>query len=373
MSAEAAEIGSIVQARFEVKDTFNLPDGELEFSVAYREGSSEAFAALYRDLSEKGYVPRLTGTAEQASLLVRKKQPPRPGHPRTSIFLLIATLTSLGFFALLEYVIYGAFAPGLPGYLVVAAYSGAVVLILGAYAYGHRRRARSSGMDPGTPYFVPGIPYLTTFLPALGVISSPREPAVNKDAVFDLAMAGPLLVFAVAAVLWVVGVLASVNSSQPLVNNQVINPYVSVSQINPSLFQFAADVLLSPLVPSAPSGYVRLSPIGDAATVGLLLAFLNFLPMGQFDGGVMATAAFGEARARIATFLCVLVLVVVDFPNYFVMAILVLIISGRQAEVQVLDEVSPISRRKKYLFALAVVLAVISLPFPQTIAGLPLG
>jgi len=373
LSGLPSEVDALVRGSFQVRDVLNLPDDGVEYRVAYGRDSKEKFKGLWSELRSRGFSPWLTGTPEDCTLVVRKMQPPKPSLSRVPVVMALLTLVSILAFGLLEEQIYARFAPGIFGYLVVASYSGGIVVILAAHEFGHRYSARKRQVVSPTPYFIPGIPDFTGFLPSLGVVSLHREPALNKDAVFDVALAGPLAAFAVTVVLYAVGEFAGVPSSIPLSGNQLINPYIFVIQINPNMLQLALDSAFAPFVASVAPGYFKLSPVADAANIGFLLTFLSLLPMAFYDGGYLAASSLGSRATRTATYLSVIALVTLDTPAYWAPGIVVLLIASRAVRAQVLDEVSTPSHSKRLLFFGALLLAFLCLPLPQNIATIPLG
>ena len=72
------------------------------------------------------------------------------------------------------------------------------------------------------------------------------------------------------------------------------------------------------------------------------------------------------------TYLSIVALLVLDTPNYWITAVIVLVIAGRPTRLSTLDEVSEVSRTKKILFSVALLLALASVPIPQNIANLRL-
>jgi membrane-associated protease RseP (regulator of RpoE activity) len=372
LSAETSSVDSLVRGKFSVKDSFQLPDGEVEYRVEYRGDTRANFALLQRDLVGRGLTPWLQGTKQECVLTV-KKTPPPPKRSRLPVAVALLTLASIMVFALLQRMVYEQLAPGLPGLVVLVSYAGTVVVLLGVHELGHRYMARRAGSAPPTPYIVPGIPDVTYFLPSLGAVSSQRSPAVNRDKVFDVMLVGPLLALLVAILCYVLGDLTSVQSSVPVSFGQIANTSISLRQINANLLQTAVDSVIGPYLPKAAQGHVMLSPLGDGATVGFLLTFIGFLPMASFDGGYLSTLAWGKRAARAATYLSVLALIVLDTPNYWALAIAVLVIAGRPVQLQLLDEVSDLAPARRWLYLGALLLALLSLPIPQNIATLSLG
>jgi hypothetical protein len=376
LSDPASGFDSLVRSRFKVTDSFQLPDGEVEYSVEYGPESKGSFEALWSELLPQGLSPWLTGSKEDCTLVIRKKLPPRASTSRIPAFMTLLTVASVTGIGLLEIAIYADFAPAIPSYAVLLSYCVCILAILAAHEFGHRYFAERRHLAPPTPYLIPGVPGFTAYLPSLGIVSLQREPAVNRDSIFDVSVAGPLAAFAVTLVLYVVSAFASVQSALPLAGNQVVNAYIfqiSVSQVNPGALQTAINSALSVFLPSVTPGYFRLSPLIDAASIGFLLTFLTLLPMTFFDGGYMASTVMGGRGVRLATYLSIIALVAIDTPTYWAPAIIVLLISSRQPKVQLLDEVSPPAPSKRVLLLLAILLAFLCLPIPQNVATFPLG
>ena len=372
MSDSPPDFDSLVRARFGVKDSFQLQDGEMEYRVSYTPESKENFRALCSELLPKGYSPWLVGAEEDCVLLVKKKQEPQRSVSRIPVLMALLTVASVVAFGILEVLIYSDFAPVIPNYVVLLSYCACMLAILVAHEFGHRFVAERRGTSAPVPYLIPGIPGITAFLPSLGIVSTQREPAVNRDTVFDIALAGPLVAFGITLVLYVLSAFASVQSTLPLSGSQSINAYFSVSQVNPGVIQMAIDSALSPFLQRVTPGFVRLSPVSDAAAIGFFFTFITLLPMSFFDGGYLASSVLGERGVRAGTYLGVLALIAIDTPAYWAPAIFTLLIASRQQRVQLLDEVSKPSRRKRLLFVLAIVLAFLCLPIPQNLATFPL-
>lgn len=372
MSGLPAEVEELVRRSFEVKDRFALPEGEEEYAVIYGPESKERFVELIRALDATGFTPRLSGTKDECVLTIKKRAPVVTSRSRIPIVLALLTLGALVGAALLEWAEVGSLVPSAPGFQVAAEYGGCVVALLGLREAGHRYAARRQKSRPNSSFLLPGIPGVTAILPSLGFLSLQRNPAVNRDRYFDLMIVGPLLILAGAIVLEAAKGLTAYSSMVQLAGCQSVNSLVSVCPLNPSVFQAAIDSLTGALASSSAQAPLVLSPVGDAAAVGFLLFSVGILPMALFDGGHLSTAAWGSRAARVGTYLSVLLLVVLDTPFYWGVAIVVLLLAGRPVQVQLLDEVSQLSRNKRLLYALAIVIALMCIPIPQNLATLPL-
>jgi peptidase M50-like protein len=366
------DFDSYVRKRFSVKDSFQLPDGEVEYRVDYTPESKASFKALCSELQPLGFTPWLSGSEEDCALVVRKKQTPHPSLSRIPVLMALFTVASVVAYGILEFLIYADFAPTIPGYVVFLSYTACILAILVAHEFGHRYAAERRGTVAPVPYLIPGIPGITAFLPSLGTVSTQREPALNKDLLFDISIAGPLAAFGITVVLYALSAFVAVPSSAPLSGTQAINGYFSVSQLNPSVLQTAMDSALSPFLQQLAPGYLRLSPVSDAASIGFVLTFLSLLPMSFFDGGYLASTILRERGLRVATYLSIAVLIAIDTPSYWAPALFTLIIASRQQRSLLLDEVSKPSRSKRAILVLAIVLAFLCLPIPQNLITFPL-
>ncbi len=367
-----SDVDPLVRSTFEVADFFQLPDGGAEYHVRYGAGSKKAFEGLHRKLAPLGYTPTLTGPKEDCVLSIRAAQEPVKRRSSIPVILVMLSLVSVAAFVLLEREVYAQFGPGLSQETVVLWYGLGLAAVIGAHELGHRVMARRRREAPPTSYLIPGIPDVTSFLPVLGPLPGQKSPSVNRDSLFDVIIAGPLLVFAVAAALYLVGEFAWVQSSVPIQGCQAVNSTISVCQINPSVVQFLLDLATSPFTSSVAGSYAKLSPVADAAAVGFLLTFVGLLPIASFDGGVLATLAWGPVVSKAGTYLSALVLIAFDTPNYWAIAIIALILAGRQTNVKVLDEVSGVSSRRKVVLAAVVLLALLCVPIPQNLFTVPL-
>jgi hypothetical protein len=371
LSVPATEIEQLVRSSFSVKEYFALPEGELEFQIGYAPDTKERFVQLDRELEAKGYRPELSGTREDCVLLVRKAPAPSGGRSGVSVLMALLTIASLGVFSWLQTSVDEQLIPGFSPYLLFFGFGASVGVLLGAHELGQRLAARKGQAGRSTSYVIPGVPLLTPFLPSLGFINAQKEPAVNKDRLFDVVIAGPLAIFVLAVALYIVGVLSSVPSTVAFQNTQLVNTTVS---INPNAVQTGLDYLLSPFVHGAPAGYVQVSPIADGASFGFILVFICLLPMALFDGGILVSASWGDRTARVATYLSVLLLLVLDmsYATYWAVAIVALLLAGRPVRLRLLDEVSKLSTKRQWVFIGAIVLAFLCLPVPHSIATFPL-
>ncbi len=368
MSGQPSDLEAAVRSRFTVRQSFALPDGELEFQVAYDDGAKAKFSDLCTDLEPKGFRPELTGTKDECVLLLRKSQPGKAVTSRITTILTLFSLASIVVFALVEAVNYEQFAPSVSADYVFVSFSVGAAFLVGAHEVGQRLMAMRRRAGHSNSYLIPWLPFLPP-APSLGFATTQREPALNRDALFDTIIAGPLAMFALALIIYAVGDLTSAPSQ--LLYQWAHNGNAS-RLTNPSAAELAVDSLLGPALPRAVAGTLPVSPLADAATVALILVFIGLLPMAFFDGGFLSALAWGSGLAKAGSYLSVIVLMVVDTPVYWGLAVLVLLLAGRPFQLRLLDEVSDLSPTRKWVFVGAVVLAFLCLPLPHNLGTLPL-
>jgi membrane-associated protease RseP (regulator of RpoE activity) len=109
-------------------------------------------------------------------------------------------------------------------------------------------------------------------------------------------------------------------------------------------------------------GYVMILPsVFFAVQVGALITFLNLLPVWQLDGGHIARATLGERGHKIAAFLGFAILVAAGYWPFALLLIIFMFASRRPLQgVMPLDDVSPLSNSRKALFALSLVILLLS-------------
>ncbi|MDG6985254.1 MAG: hypothetical protein JRM73_00720 [Nitrososphaerota archaeon] len=369
MSGQPSEVELVVGRHFSVKQSFVLPGGELEFQVGYGPAAKQDFIALKKALSPLGYRPELTGSPEECVLTLRKAEAAKGKLSRLPVLVALFTAAAVVVSALLQQQIYQALVPSWPPYVTFFGFAVTVGAILGAHELGQRLMARSRDAGRASSYVIPGLPFIPPYLPSMGFVASQREPALNRDSLFDTIIAGPIAVLALALVLFAVGDVTAVQSAVTFASSGLNGTTVT---INPNAIQMAFGTLLGPFTHSVANGYVSVSPIEDGSVIGFILVFITLLPMASYDGGLLASAAWGQRTAKVASYLSILVLLVLDTWTYWPIAIVALILVGRPNQLKLQDDVSPLSKSRRWVLVGAIVLAFLCLPIPQNLATLPL-
>ena len=189
-------------------------------------------------------------------------------------------------------------------------FAGTLLGILVTHEYGHFYLSRVHRVPASLPLFIPGPPQ---FIGTFGAVIRMRSPIMNRRALFDIGVAGPIAGFIVAVPALLVGLSYSkVEPTMGLYGLQLGEPL---------LLQFFAWLMFGPL----PETYdIVLHPVAFAAWFGFFITVLNLMPIGQLDGGHVAYALFGRRQRTLAlaTIPILLILGLWGWPGWILWAVL---------------------------------------------------
>jgi membrane-associated protease RseP (regulator of RpoE activity) len=202
------------------------------------------------------------------------------------------------------------------------AFSLPLIVILSAHEMGHFLACRYYGMRCTPPYFIPAP---IAFTGTLGAFIKIKSQFLNKKALFDIGIAGPLAGFLfVLPTLWI-GIRLS-----RLIPKGVL-PHGELSFGEPLIFRIFGALILG----YSPARQDMLAhPIAMAAWVGLLATSLNLLPIWQLDGGHIAYAMIGRTWHKRASIAALAALILISFagwptPSYILFFVLILVFGIR--------------------------------------------
>jgi membrane-associated protease RseP (regulator of RpoE activity) len=166
-------------------------------------------------------------------------------------------------------------------------FAATLLLILGTHELAHFFFSKHHGVPAALPLFIPGLPLLVgTF----GAVIRLRGPILERKALFDIGISGPLAGLLIAFVALFLGLQWSQVETGTTNSSSII--------IGPSLL---VNWCVSFLFGELPAGSaLNLHPIAEAAWFGIFVTCLNLLPIGQLDGGHVAYAMWGERQRFIA-------------------------------------------------------------------------
>jgi len=180
-------------------------------------------------------------------------------------------------------------------------FAATLLFILVTHECGHYVLSRIHKVPASLPLFIPGPPY---FVGTFGAIIRLRGPIMNRRALFDIGVAGPLAGFIAAVVALVIGLNLSTVVDRTATRGLELG--------EPLLLQFIAWLVVGSIPAQAD---IVLHPIGFAAWFGLFITSLNLIPIGQLDGGHVAYALWGS-RQRIMAFTMLPILIVLGFVGW---------------------------------------------------------
>jgi membrane-associated protease RseP (regulator of RpoE activity) len=234
-------------------------------------------------------------------------------------------------------------------------YSLAIMTILLAHEMGHYLMTRKYGIPSTLPFFIP-IPMepFGTF----GAIIKMKGVIINKQALFDIGVAGPLSGFAVALPFIIAGILMS--KVQVVIGGE---HYQRLG--DPLLFILMQNIFIGKI----PQGFdLVLHPFAYAGWVGLFVTALNLLPVGQLDGGHVVYAVFGNKSKSVSWISIGLLAALAIFynPGWLTLVILLLIFGRRHP--QPYDTETPLDSKRKIIACIVLVIFILSFipaPFPE--------
>ncbi|MFQ6065100.1 MAG: site-2 protease family protein [Candidatus Bathyarchaeia archaeon] len=339
------QIRSLVESEFQVEEGF-LEYGVPTFYITQQEDSKKAFLRLVKRLDPLSLVPILRRREEKIVLQAIRKPPTKSSRKTINITLLFATLATV--------FIAGYFQSSDVTDAVM--FTGAIMAILGSHEMGHKIAADKHGVEATYPYFVPGPPPIGTF----GAVIQQKSLPPNRDALFDLGSAGPIVGFLVAIAVTIVGV--------PLSNYGWAPPDAPTLPVS-ILFEFVARWFpplgeLPPRPDPSSVPVVFLHPVAFAGWVGMIVTVLNLLPVGMFDGGHIARTFLGERIRTILSYLSITAFLILGLLVWeaFLMWAVIAIFFAFMRHPGPLDDASKVTTGRK-LAALGMV-AIFFLSFP---------
>ena len=244
-------------------------------------------------------------------------------------------------------------------------FAATVMLFFLAHEMGHYLCCRRYGIYSTLPFFIP----MPTPIGTMGAVILIRSPIRSRTALFDIAIAGPIAGFVVAAF-----VLAfSLGLSRPLPLNAAAPAY---ELTYPRIFTLT-QLLLSSIgmlhgaAALLPLNRLLLHPTAIAAWVGMFATTLNLLPGGQLDGGHIVFSLAPRIHKFVSrlTILILLPMAYYLWTGWLVWAILLQLSSLRHPQ---LAEWPQVSGARTWLAVFALLMLVLTMmPAPFAHSSVP--
>ncbi len=237
---------------------------------------------------------------------------------------------------------------------VVITFMASLMGIIFTHEMGHYLTAKKRGIDATPPYFIPGLPQLGgTF----GAFIQQKSPPQSRKELFDLGIMGPMAGFAVTLVVLFIGFFLSVPVTPEQIGAiEVAYPDMTGSIDVPYLFVLV-EMLFAGSIPDG--GTIYLHPVAFAAWVGMLITALNLFPISQLDGGHALRSIVDSDKHKIIGWVA---LGIMFITGYFMMAILILLISQGGAHPGPLNDTVPVSKSRVVVFILAMIILALCIP-----------
>ncbi|MEG3842887.1 site-2 protease family protein [Microcoleus sp. herbarium14] len=239
-------------------------------------------------------------------------------------------------------------------------YSLSLITFLGIHESGHYLAARFYKIRTTLPYFIP-IPF---FLGTFGAFIQMRSPIPNRRALFDISIAGPLagLVATVPLLIWGLdrSTIVPLSDKSGMLNFDSFSPKFSL------LMTLLSKLTLGGALNAETA--INLHPVAVAGYLGLIVTAFNLMPVGQFDGGHIVHAMFGQrASMAIGQFARVCMLLLAFLEQGLLLWAIILFLTPLNDE-PALNDVSELDNRRDFLGLLAIgLLLIILLPAPKVL------
>jgi Zn-dependent protease len=330
--ASFEQITGTVSSEFRVQEAL-MDNGVPTYYLAQPQETKQAFLRVLSKLQPMNLIALLRRMDGRVVLRVVPRPTVKPSNILINWALLFATMTT-------TFVTGYLLSPDVINpYVGGAAFTAAMLAVLGTHEMGHKITAGKKGIDATLPYFIPGPPPFGTF----GAVIMQKSLPPNKDALFDVGADGPIAGFVIAIIVSIIGLTLSIPTSP------------SANTIGVPIAWNILERLLGSLnmLPKGPPGWdLLLHPVAFAGWVGMLVTTLNLLPAAMLDGGHVARSVLGE-RLGLRLVLAVLSIVYLGVEGLIPMAFLVLLMLFIKHPGP-LDDVSGLSTSRK-LVALGLV------------------
>jgi membrane-associated protease RseP (regulator of RpoE activity) len=325
------KITTLVAAEFQIEESL-MENGVPTYHLKQPQETKQPFLKLLKSLNSINLIAALRRIDGKIVLRVIPKPPVKPSNVMINWILFFATIvtTFVNGYLLSENLV----NPFIGG----AAFTVAIMTILGLHELGHKITANRQGVEATPPYFIPGPPSVFGLLGfgTFGAVIMQKSFPPNRDSLFDIGASGPVLSFVLSIVATAIGLLFS-----PVTFSSELLPSFQLPLLFGLLTEAIVAVPLPP--PGMPYAYVTLHPVAFAGWVGMLVTMLNLLPVATLDGGHVSRSLVGDKARTVLAFFSIFLLVIEGFWS---MAIFVLFIAMYRHPGP-LDDVSSLSTSRK--------------------------
>ena len=261
------EIISEVSSIFDVQDIIINTD-DLQFKIKDKDFKNK-FVDFARQLEARNFAPRLEKSFDGMYIFVTKlpeikrKWLSKSWVPRI-LFAVTVTMVLIDGYFRTDFVNSLSFI-GDPFQMSIF-YAFSLIGILGVHESGHLIAARKHKIRTTWPYFIPGVPVFG--IPTFGALIQSRGLTINRDILFDVAIAGPIAGLIIAIIVCIFGAYTS-----PEISNVLADELFSESQLMKMNMPILMSISLDIFDKGGNDKEVIMSPILFAAWLGFLITF----------------------------------------------------------------------------------------------------
>ena len=301
------DIISLVNSIFQVGD-FTKTEFSLEFKIEDSDFKSK-FEGLARKLEDMRYVCKLEKMEDDGLYVIIQKFPPKKQRK----WLSTAWTPRILFVIVISFVMIDGYyrTSGTNSIIEIgdplemaAVYTLSLLGILGVHELGHIIAAKAHGLKTTWPYFIPGLPVIG--IPTFGAFIQSKGLTINREILFDVAIAGPIAGLVIAVIVSIYGAYTA----------PVLDPEIAAGLFEESRlieWNMGEPLLMTASLALFGKGVdgheIIMTPVMFAAWIGFLITFLNLLPAWQLDGGHMARTLLGIKLHKYATYGSMVILV----------------------------------------------------------------
>ncbi|MFC4987656.1 MULTISPECIES: site-2 protease family protein [Saliphagus] len=246
---------------------------------------------LWPQFREAGYEARLTTRHGEYVIVAEPASSGIEGIPWTNVVLFLATVVSTLLVGSQWYYVDPIANPA-EAALTAWPFTVAIMGVLGVHEMGHYVMSRYHDVDASLPYFLP----VPTLIGTMGAVIRIKSRMPDRKALFDIGVAGPLAGLVATVIVTVIGLHLDPVTAPP---GLASDPNAIAIQLGyPPLLELLAAAVDRPLYGGDPATGVN--PVVVGGWVGMLVTFLNLIPVGQLDGGHILRAVAGEYQETIA-------------------------------------------------------------------------
>ncbi|MGE5436879.1 MAG: site-2 protease family protein [Syntrophothermus sp.] len=195
-------------------------------------------------------------------------------------------------------------------------YSISIMFMITCHEFGHYFAAKYHNVEATLPYYIP-FPFMGgLFLNfgTMGAVIRTKTPVMNKKAMFDIGIAGPIAGFIATIGILIIGFLTLPGKEYILaIHPDYFSPEYGKTGLqfgfgNNLIFLFLKWLFADNYAFFPPMSEIYHYPFLCVGWFGLFITAMNMIPVGQLDGGHISYALFGDKKQYTIAVICFMAL-----------------------------------------------------------------